>query len=348
MPEHATHVAQDILSKLHTGLNEHLSDGSSKGWSANKLAIYSKIFSALFPVTDFLHPVLTPNLLLIGLYLSHQPIINVKDLVQGLFICTVAITIIAPAKRIMPEVLNYIYLTFNNLIGKEVPLSLLMKINLKFQLKDLSAIEPSNFNYSLLHITDFSELVTDQFRINTLYTCINLLLEQSKLYGSSISYPDVFTRFIHVLKLFHEYTLPKKLKDLLNTVEDNITKTIIQLEKTRRPLNYFTAAPIAIKQFNPKFDEHFSINKLNDPDKERAELKKLTRKVKHETKGAMRELRKDAEFLSKEKDRKRRLETAERDTRTKEIMTFLSNQQHDLKQLTAQKKKTKEKLIKQY
>jgi len=223
------------------------------------------------------------------------------------------------------------------LIGKAVPLSLLMKINIKLQIKNLSAVEPANLCYGLLNTDDV--LLTDQFKINTLFTCLNLLSEQTKIYMNSVAFPDAFARFIPVLKLFHEYSLSKSLEEILHYVEDNINKTTNQIEKVRRPLTYFTTAPAAIKQFNPKFDEHFSINKLHDPDKERAEIKKLTRKVKHETKGAMRELRKDAEFLTKEKDRKRRLEIAERDKKTKEIMNFLSEQQHDLNQIAAHKKK---------
>lgn len=48
-----------------------------------------------------------------------------------------------------------------------------------------------------------------------------------------------------------------------------------------------------IKQYNPRFEEDGYVAGRNyDPDRERAEKKKLQRQLKKETKGAARELRK--------------------------------------------------------
>lgn len=51
----------------------------------------------------------------------------------------------------------------------------------------------------------------------------------------------------------------------------------------------------------PKFEESFDPNKHYDPDKERAEAAKLRKEYKRERKGAIRELRKDASFITREK-----------------------------------------------
>jgi nucleolar protein 14 len=51
----------------------------------------------------------------------------------------------------------------------------------------------------------------------------------------------------------------------------------------------------------PKFEETFDPDKHYDPDRERAELAKLKAEHKKERKGAMRELRKDANFMAREK-----------------------------------------------
>jgi nucleolar protein 14 len=59
--------------------------------------------------------------------------------------------------------------------------------------------------------------------------------------------------------------------------------------------------PVAIKTVLPKFQENYSLDKHYDPDRDRAEMRKLQSQLKKETKGAIRELRKDAQFLAREK-----------------------------------------------
>ena len=51
----------------------------------------------------------------------------------------------------------------------------------------------------------------------------------------------------------------------------------------------------------PKFEDGFDPTKHYDPDRERAEAAKLKAEFKKERKGAMRELRKDANFIAREK-----------------------------------------------
>ncbi|PZC89842.1 Nop14 domain containing protein [Pyrenophora tritici-repentis] len=56
----------------------------------------------------------------------------------------------------------------------------------------------------------------------------------------------------------------------------------------------------------PKFEESFDPNRHYDPDKERAEAKRLQKDYKRERKGAMRELRKDAHFIARESLREKK------------------------------------------
>ena len=58
--------------------------------------------------------------------------------------------------------------------------------------------------------------------------------------------------------------------------------------------------PLPIKSSIPKFEESFDPNRHYDPDKERSEAKKLQKEYKRERKGALRELRKDANFIARE------------------------------------------------
>ena len=63
---------------------------------------------------------------------------------------------------------------------------------------------------------------------------------------------------------------------------------------------------VPIRQQRPMFDENYIVRKDNDPDKERAELKRLKRKIKREQKAVARDLRRDALFIAQEQEKKDR------------------------------------------
>ena len=79
-----------------------------------------------------------------------------------------------------------------------------------------------------------------------------------------------------------------------------------QAKLARRPLELHHHKPLAIKTSIPKFEESFNPDKHYDPDRERAEANKLRAEHKKERKGAMRELRKDANFIARESLREKK------------------------------------------
>ena len=79
-----------------------------------------------------------------------------------------------------------------------------------------------------------------------------------------------------------------------------------QAKLARRPLELHHHKPLAIKTSIPKFEEGFNPDKHYDPDRERAEASKLKAEHKQERKGAMRELRKDGNFIARESLREKK------------------------------------------
>ena len=62
---------------------------------------------------------------------------------------------------------------------------------------------------------------------------------------------------------------------------------------------------------------------------ERAEIKKLSKKLKREKKGALKELRKDTQFLAAQKQKDKDRQSKRSSEATKRVMTDLYNQQRD-------------------
>ena len=68
-----------------------------------------------------------------------------------------------------------------------------------------------------------------------------------------------------------------------------------------------------------------------DPDRERAEKRKLQKQVKREVKGAARELRKDTFFLLEVKEKERALREKERAEKYGKALAFLQEQENGIK-----------------
>lgn len=115
------------------------------------------------------------------------------------------------------------------------------------------------------------------------------------------------TRFWSAKSAFFEMLVPSAYKALKRTSNPQALNYLrIALRQsilTRRPLELHHHKPLAIPSRIPRFEDNFHPDRHYDPDAERAESARLRKEHKRERKGAVRELRKDAEFISREKYR---------------------------------------------
>jgi nucleolar protein 14 len=88
----------------------------------------------------------------------------------------------------------------------------------------------------------------------------------------------------------------------------------------------------------------YGYNGRHDPDEERRQGKLLARKLKQEKRGAMRELRRDREFLNTMKREEFVEETAERQQSMKAIRSFLVQGQTEHKRELKDKAKAQQKM----
>ncbi|KAK5131302.1 hypothetical protein LTR08_001141 [Meristemomyces frigidus] len=95
---------------------------------------------------------------------------------------------------------------------------------------------------------------------------------------------------------------------------------------SRRPLtlHYHKAQPI--RTSIPKFEEGFNPDKHYDPDKERSESRKLRKEVQREKKGAVRELRKDGNFIAREQLGRKRTEDAEYEKKQRRLVAEIQGE----------------------
>lgn len=116
------------------------------------------------------------------------------------------------------------------------------------------------------------------------------ILSLASLWSSTPAFIEIFSPVLSGLVSVHQTSAVQRLQVLLQNARVH-----------RRPQELHHHRPLPIKSSVPKFEEGFDPNKHYDPDKERAEATKLRKEYKREKKGALRELRKDANFIAREK-----------------------------------------------
>jgi nucleolar protein 14 len=120
---------------------------------------------------------------------------------------------------------------------------------------------------------------------------ITNLTHMADLWSSKRAFIEIFSpAALSALHAIHATKAARHLQVLLS-----------HAQLSRRTLELHHHRPLAIKTFVPKFEENFNPGKHYDPDPDRAETARLRKEVKREKKGAMRELRRDAAFLAREK-----------------------------------------------
>ncbi|EEH06589.1 nucleolar complex protein [Histoplasma capsulatum G186AR] len=293
--------------------------------------------ATIFPTSDHFHAVVTPSILAMARYLGQSNITNLGNIATGAYIATLCIQYQTLAKRYIPEFMNYVL----NGLCILAPIEPKETLGL-FPLRQPSV--PLHLTASELPLTHIRKLTfwdvlanssTDSreqetLKLSLISTFITLLDHAADLWSSKSAFHDIFVPANRVLKhLNHSLNnkFPSALSDQLQRILDKLQVLLKQSDLARRPLLLHNHRPLAIKTAIPKFEESFNPSRHYDPDRERAELNKLKAEHKRERKGAMRELRKDANFIARESLREKREKDAEYERKYRRLVAEIQGEE---------------------
>ncbi|KUJ22845.1 Nop14-like protein [Mollisia scopiformis] len=304
---HIHSLARTYPVGISNAFRRHLKDlDSSRAMSPTPgdLVILTAI-GTVFPTSDHFHQVVTPAILSMGRFLGLKIPQNLSDLATGAYLCTICIQYQKLSKRYVPEVMNFIENSLCVLAPK------------KF------AKLPGNFPYHEPKASLRIESAPDTSRRLQIYDCIaqDLSEEEQEVLKSALldinlglldaaastwtqksAFTEVFGPALRIVQhLSGKNSRPKLSTDTqksLTKLTQKLTLLLTQAHLSRRPLELHHHRPLAIKTFIPKFEESFNPERHYDPDKTRTETAKLKKEHKRERKGAIRELRKDANIMA--------------------------------------------------
>lgn len=340
-PYFAAICARQRLQRTRTQFCEDIKNTGKSSWPSLKTIFLLRLWSMIFPCSDFRHCVMTPAILLMCEYLMRCPIICGRDIAIASFLCSLLLSITKQSQKFCPEAIVFLQTLLMAALGKEqrsenLQLNNLMEIK---ELEPFLCIHSSNVEIDSLDFLELMDLPedsqyfhSDNYRASMLITVLETLQGFVNVYKELISFPEIFMPISKLLcKLAGENHIPDALREKMKDVSQLIDMKSQEHYMLRQPLKMRKKKPLPIRMLNPKFEENYVKGRDYDPDRERAEKKKLKKRIKEEAKGAARELRKDNEFLSKAKEREKALLAAEKAEKYGKALAFLQEQEHAFK-----------------
>ncbi|KAF1866613.1 hypothetical protein Lal_00017997 [Lupinus albus] len=322
---------------------ESIKNSESSNWPSSKTLFLLRLWSIIYPCSDFRHPVLTPVILLMCEYLMRCPIVSGRDITIGSILCSMLLSIFRQSRKFCPEAIMFLQTSLMAAIESSKHISLedsqlchLVELKALKPLlcihETVDEISPLIFFKIIDMPEDSSFFASDNFRASVLVTIVETLQGYITVYEGLSSFPEIFSPFLRLLlEIAGNKNLPNALRDKIKDVAELVRLKVDEHHTLRRPLQMRKQKPVPIRLLNPKFEENYVKGRDYDPDRERAEMRKLKRELKREAKGAARELRKDNYFLLEVKDRERSLLEKERAEKYGRAKAFLQDQEHAFK-----------------
>eukprot|EP00062_Callorhinchus_milii_P019462 gi/632974040/ref/XP_007903452.1/ PREDICTED: nucleolar protein 14 [Callorhinchus milii] len=349
-PEVACGCVQSSLQQSMQELDSQLEANGRAPFPGLDKLIYLKIASSLFPTSDFRHSVVTPAMV----YMSHMVIrcsvTSLRDIAAGLFTCCVFLEYVSLSKRFIPEVVNFLLGILHMAVpnkGEILGYTLVPPFKPGGKLSDLLVVkdkkaaeswERKPLPISMIQGVELKdEPQVTHFRLSFVAQCLDLCKRCASLYKSL----STFHQIIHPVKtLLTKYLCVNDYPTQLQDLYHEVLKEIESQPKSYQPLEFERKKLVPLKLFTPKIVEVTDYGRKQGGSKLERERMKLIHKHKREFKGAVREIRKDSQFLARHQLSDIMERDAERKRKVKSLFQNLATQEGEWKAMKRQKRKT--------
>ncbi|WFC96697.1 nucleolar complex protein 14 [Malassezia brasiliensis] len=347
--EHFVAKLAMMQRNLTRGLSRGALERTSHTWPALPELCLLRAAGIVWPTSDRWHPVATPLALLMAQYLAHARIRSLEDVAAALYLVSLLASDQRTSRRLVPEALNVLYSVVAILlpplrakgtapakalaeafgiptpdVGAPHTTALALR-------EDAAPTTPVRLVPLLAHAPD-----TAQTRADLLGIAVQLLATWAQLYAPSPAFVELFTPAAFLLEVgaAHVRGTQPRIGALLGDAAHTLRAQLEHAVRERRALRLQAHRALSIASYAPKFDQQgFDPKRATDPDAERAQNAKLRALLKKERKGAIRELRKDAQFVAEAREQRRAEEDAAYKRKIDRITHGLQEERSEEKQL---------------
>ena len=312
-------------------------------WPTNAMLATLRLWIALFAVDGARHPVLDPMGLLLGKTLTYVPVRTRADALRGLYLCHLCSLIAKVSNAFVPEALQFVTALLTQCaapgsdLGPPRPLSPSGKEG-KDASPDTSLAADFDAVLAGLPAPDAEgseEARTPPLGLDVLELAVGLAETFVGLHGDLPAAPELLSPLVRGSRAAYDRAaplLPPASREALLGVVVAQEGALSAADRTRKGLGSIFRVPVkAAKQFNPRFEDDYVNSKDYDVDRARAERKRLQRELKRESRGAVRELRKDNRYLAGVRGTEQRQQKAETKSKYNRMFQFLRDQDRDMK-----------------
>ncbi|KAH7491301.1 Nucleolar protein 14 [Phytophthora ramorum] len=314
-------VARELLAQLFKRLHKR---ASTSAWPTLPELLLFKALTSIFPTSDLRHNVVSPMETLLGESLARGAVDSPQEAAQALFAASLSLDMTRSKQRFMPEVVSFLTRLLRAFVtsGDESK----DKSSVHWLRRELLEWVATNGHEKVLALPRLQLAGSSSCSGAQVLGGLLVLLEAaSTQYAALPSFDELFYPLYLLL-----HALVRQLDNVtISHVNVIIAKLHTRLEccwTARRPLRLQSFAPTTLPTFAPHFDENYTVRKDKTLPKDTAQLKQLQRQVKRARKGAARELRRDAEFIHREKQQEEEARLAAKEEKQKEVRRWLEEQ----------------------
>ncbi|MCJ1242866.1 nucleolar complex protein 14 [Trapelia coarctata] len=341
---HVHSLAKTFLDEVGRAFRTHLKaiqDERPTSLTPGDLVLFTAIAS-IFPTSDHFHSVVTPSILSMARYLGQNIPHSLSDLLRGTYLGTLCLQYQRLSKRYIPELVNH-SLNALSLLAPSKPKKSFgfypvhegeASLRIRSTGNNTKAEAGKLKFWDLEHVDGKQAEADERLKLALLETNTTLIDRMAEIWMGKSAFYEIFDPFHEALQhllskacystLPHS-TIPNQMK--LRTTSTKLDRLLHQATLNRRPLLLHNHRPLAIKTSIPKFEDSYNPTKHYDPDRERAELGKLKAEHKRERKGALRELRKDANFIARESLREKKERDAAYEKKYKRLVAEIQGEE---------------------
>lgn len=345
-PEAASNSVKFVLQDAAHDMEEMIEVKGRATFPKLDMLIYLKITAILFPTSDFWHPVVTPAFVYMSQLLTKCQVMTLQDVVKGLFVCCLFLEYVSLSQRFIPELINFLLGILHIAVPQKRTQGYTLvhpfrsggknsELLLVCDKKNMETWQKQNLPLSIVtRLKESSKTEMNHFRLSCLAVCLDLIKKCASLYGSLSSFHEIMLP-IRVLLTEHipvsEY--PKQLQEL----HQNALKEIEDKEKHYMPLVCEKKKPVPLKLYTPKIVKVLEFGRKQGGSKEEQERRRLIHKHKREFKGAVREIRKDNQFLARMQLSEIMERDSDRKRKVKHLFNSLATQEGEWKAMKRKK-----------
>ncbi|KAJ1431018.1 nucleolar protein 14, partial [Ochromonadaceae sp. CCMP2298] len=300
-----TRTVKILQAQVQKRLRDYsLGQRDSSCWPSLGRLLLLQLLGRVFSVTDLKNDVVGPALFLLCQYLSQCPVSSTADLCSGLLVSSMILsTFSGETRRYVPEVTAFVHsLLSMYLPGARKTSDFQSTFNVSSLQWLREGVHDSRGQSGILWSYFHSKKSSSSAAI--LSTAFDLVREIFKVYSSQTALPEIMGPILTTLSTMCPRESPAFPKALQKAHVELLEKSLGQAEEvreSRQSLQWRKDVTVSIETKAPRFTLDYTFKKDKDEDAEKAKMKQLTRQLKREKKAAMRELRRDSDFIDQER-----------------------------------------------